>query len=139
VRIVISALFALTCLVIASWAGNALAWDGADQRGHPPEHRSVPTAMSERRIGFMGPGTRNASGPGNAPALRPDPPPAMRNSFNPSSAQTMSAQRRPPGDAVRRAQQLNGGGRVLSVYPSSGGYRVKLLKDGEVSVVDVPN
>jgi hypothetical protein len=36
------------------------------------------------------------------------------------------------GDAAKRAQQQNGGGRVLSVDPEDGGYRVKVLKDGEV-------
>lgn len=36
------------------------------------------------------------------------------------------------GDAARQAQQRNGGGRVLSVDPENGGYRVKVLKDGEV-------
>jgi hypothetical protein len=35
-------------------------------------------------------------------------------------------------EAARRAQQQNGGGRVLSVDPEDGGYRVKVLKDGEV-------
>ena len=35
-------------------------------------------------------------------------------------------------DAARRAQQRNGGGRVLSVDPDGSGYRVKVLKDGEV-------
>lgn len=34
--------------------------------------------------------------------------------------------------AARRAQERNGGGRVLSVDPESDGYRVKVLKDGEV-------
>lgn len=40
-----------------------------------------------------------------------------------------------PQEAARRAQAGNGGGRVLSVEPAGGGYRVKLLKDGEVRVV----
>lgn len=35
-------------------------------------------------------------------------------------------------EAARRAQQRNGGGRVLSVDPEGNGYRVKVLKDGEV-------
>lgn len=35
-------------------------------------------------------------------------------------------------DAARLAQQRNGGGRVLSVEPEGRGYRVKVLKDGEV-------
>ena len=35
-------------------------------------------------------------------------------------------------DAARRAQRRNGGGRVLSVDPEGSGYRVKVLKDGEV-------
>lgn len=42
-----------------------------------------------------------------------------------------------PNEAARRAQAENGGGRVLSVEPSGSGYRVKLLRDGEVRVVYV--
>jgi hypothetical protein len=34
--------------------------------------------------------------------------------------------------AARKAQAANGGGRVLSVEPEGTGYRVKVLKDGEV-------
>ena len=37
-------------------------------------------------------------------------------------------------EAALRAQRLNGGGRVLSVEPDRAGYRVKVLKDGEVRV-----
>ncbi|MCI0749917.1 MAG: hypothetical protein L0Y32_05175 [Nevskiales bacterium] len=37
-----------------------------------------------------------------------------------------------PETAARQAQQQNGGGRVLSVDRGENGYRVKLLKDGEV-------
>lgn len=40
-------------------------------------------------------------------------------------------------EAARRAQAQNGGGRVLSVEPSGDGYRVKLLRDGEVRIVHV--
>jgi len=40
-------------------------------------------------------------------------------------------------EAARRAQQLNGGGRVLSVEPVGGGHRVKVLKDGEVRVLQI--
>lgn len=39
-----------------------------------------------------------------------------------------------PTEAGRRAQMRNGGGRVLSVEPMGGGYRVKVLKDGVVRV-----
>jgi hypothetical protein len=42
------------------------------------------------------------------------------------------------GQAAQRAQQLNGGGRVLAVDPSEQGYRVRVLKDGEVRSVYVP-
>ncbi|WP_293373550.1 hypothetical protein [Nevskia sp.] len=42
-----------------------------------------------------------------------------------------------PNEAAKRAQRENGGGRVLSVEPSGDGYRVKLLRDGEVRVVHV--
>lgn len=40
--------------------------------------------------------------------------------------------------AARRAKQFNGGGRVLSVYPETDGYHVRILKHGEVRVVVVP-
>lgn len=48
------------------------------------------------------------------------------------------APRLTPGEAARRAQAINGGGRVLAVVPTAGGYRVKLIKRGEVRVVFVP-
>ena len=51
----------------------------------------------------------------------------------------MATTRRTPGDAAQWARQTNGGGRVLSVYPSPNGYRVKMLKNGEVRFVEVPN
>jgi hypothetical protein len=43
-------------------------------------------------------------------------------------------------DAAIRAQQQTGGGRVLSVQPGDDGrsHRVKVLKDGEVHVLTVP-
>ncbi|MDO9453861.1 MAG: hypothetical protein Q7J29_13490 [Stagnimonas sp.] len=40
-------------------------------------------------------------------------------------------------EAARQAQSLNGGGRVLSVEQANGGWRVKLLKDGNVRFVFV--
>jgi hypothetical protein len=40
-----------------------------------------------------------------------------------------------PSQAAREAQQRYGGGRVLSVDSMGGGYRVKLLRDGDVRVV----
>lgn len=43
-----------------------------------------------------------------------------------------------PGEAARRAQDLNGGGRVLSVERRPNGYRVKLIKRGDISIVFVP-
>ncbi|MGQ0529837.1 MAG: hypothetical protein ACT4PG_08520 [Panacagrimonas sp.] len=41
--------------------------------------------------------------------------------------------------AAREAQMRYGGGRVLSVDPAGDGYRVKLLRDGDVRVVFIPN
>ena len=40
-------------------------------------------------------------------------------------------------DAARLAQKQQGGGRVLSVIPVEGGYRVKLLQKGDVHIVFV--
>lgn len=42
-------------------------------------------------------------------------------------------------DAAREAQAINGGGRVLSVDETHDGWRVKLLKEGNVRFVVVPN
>lgn len=44
-----------------------------------------------------------------------------------------------PSQAAREAQMRYGGGRVLSVDPAGDGYRVKLLRDGDVRVVFIPN
>jgi hypothetical protein len=41
------------------------------------------------------------------------------------------------GEAAQRAQASAGGGQVLSVEPAGDGYRVKLLRNGEVRVVIV--
>lgn len=38
----------------------------------------------------------------------------------------------PAASAARKALQANGGGRVLSVDHERGGFRVKVLKDGDV-------
>lgn len=46
---------------------------------------------------------------------------------------------RTPNEAAEKAQEMTGGGKILSVEPVSGGYRVKLLKDGEVKIVMVPD
>jgi hypothetical protein len=43
-----------------------------------------------------------------------------------------------PSEAARIAQQRNGGGRVLAVERGDSGYRVKLLKNGDVRIVYVP-
>ena len=44
-----------------------------------------------------------------------------------------------PQEAARQAQLLNGGGRVLSVDATRGGWRVKLLTEGDVRSVFVPD
>lgn len=44
-----------------------------------------------------------------------------------------------PADAAREAQRRYGGGKVLSVDPAGGGYRVKLVRDGDVRVVFIPD
>jgi hypothetical protein len=41
--------------------------------------------------------------------------------------------------AMQRAQQANGGGRILAADPVENGYLVRVLKDGEVRSVYVPS
>lgn len=44
-----------------------------------------------------------------------------------------------PAQAAREAQSRYGGGRVLSVDRAGEGFRVKLLRDGDVRVVFIPD
>lgn len=44
-----------------------------------------------------------------------------------------------PAQAAREAQSQYGGGRVLSVDPANGGYRVKLERHGDVRIVFIPD
>lgn len=44
-----------------------------------------------------------------------------------------------PSQAAREAQMRYGGGKVLSVDEAGDGYRVKLVRDGDVRVVFIPN
>lgn len=60
------------------------------------------------------------------------PPPMHQQNWAPPQNRMSS------GQAAQRAQQLNGGGRVLAVDPAEQGYRVRVLKDGEVRSVYVP-
>lgn len=72
---------------------------------------------------------------GAAPARdgdRPRMPPGQLSDINRGRAVT-------PSEAARIAQQQNGGGRVLAVEPDAGGYRVKLLKNGDVRIIHVPD
>lgn len=65
--------------------------------------------------------------------------------FVPSGRMDESDQQAPPDrggmsaqEAARQAQSINDGGRVLSVEDAQGGWRVKLLKNGNVRFVFVP-
>jgi hypothetical protein len=81
-------------------------------------------------------------------AQRPPPPPRQMYAPRPEpQRQPPQAERfpyqQPPrvmssGQAAQRAQQMTGGGRVLAVDPAQNGYRVRVLKDGEVRSVFVP-
>ena len=61
------------------------------------------------------------------------PPPQQRPPNFPQQGRPVSRD-----DAMRRAQQMSGGGRVLAADPAESGYRVRVLKDGEVRSVYVP-
>lgn len=66
------------------------------------------------------------------------------NLMQPTPLQPMPAEnfqpRSPPGlsaDRAAREIERRHGGRVLGVQPDGGGYRVKMLKDGEVRIYQV--
>jgi len=92
--------------------------------GRPPREAMRPPPRAEPRP---------------APAFQRPPEPQER----PVEAPCFQEPARPatavsPNDAARRAQQVTGGGRVLSVDPNGPGYRVKVLKEGEVRIINVP-
>lgn len=53
-------------------------------------------------------------------------------------AQQESKQPMTAGEAARQAQQADGGGRILSIVHAPLGYRVKLIRNGEVRIIFVP-
>ena len=84
---------------------------------------------------------RQQEAPADAQAQRDAPRTGSPQSPQPAPLANAAPQPRPalqPADAGRRAQQQYGG-RVLSVSPGDNGYHVRLLRDGEVSNVTVPN
>ena len=68
-----------------------------------------------------------------SPAKDPQLPPA---SLQPEALRAPSAPAFSPDDAAREIQRRHGG-RVLAVQPDGSGYRVKMLKDGEVRIYQV--
>lgn len=90
----------------------------------------------ERRPLFQRRQAEPPESPREAPRFEPPATPGP----NPQASQTESMPRAAlqPAEAGRRAQQQYGG-RVLSVAPADSGYHVRLLRNGEVSVVTVPN
>lgn len=90
-----------------------------------------------------------AGGWGHERREPPRPPPQQRQMYAPRQEPPRMPPQAPPGwqgrppvmssgQAAQRAQQINGGGRVLAVDPAQSGYRVRVLKDGEVRSVYVP-
>jgi hypothetical protein len=123
---------ALAFTGLLTLGGMAHAWPLVHQ-GHPVLHRNA-VLQDEARFTYPMRTQRTAQQGAPQHTNRPqtlviDAPPQA----------PVSQPHRSPAEAARWAKQANGGGRVLAVYPSQTGYRVKLLKDGEVSVVDVPD
>jgi len=83
---------------------------------------------------FSGPAMTAGLGRGGVLPASPQLPPQPLLQIEGASAPEIS-----PGEAAQRAQKINGGGKILSVVAVAGGYRVKLLKDGEVTIVFVPD
>lgn len=79
-----------------------------------------------------------ATGFGLPPAPRLGQPASTPDTFVAPDTEPPHSQRSPK-QAAREAQQINSGGRVLSVDAANGGWRVKLLKDGNVRIVFVPD
>lgn len=107
-------------------------WGGRMRLEAPRENRGAPRAPA-----FPAPPRPPAAVPrGQAPSPplpQRQPPPQISRPEFPPPRPSLS-----PGEAAQRAQQINGGGRVLAVEPAENGYRVRVLKNGEVRSVFVP-
>lgn len=93
------------------------------------------SALAAPGLGFPPPGPPPHGGPGGfgPPGQNPGTLLPPGQSLPPLDGTQLS-----PQEAARQAQLLNGGGRVLSVDATRGGWRVKLLKEGNVRIVFVP-
>ncbi len=116
--------------VLGTGAAHAGRWDQTRQPLFAADR-------GERRPLFQRRQTEPVQPPREAPRFQATPQPAPRTE---PVAPAANVQRSPlqPAEAGRRAQQQYGG-RVLSVSPADSGYHVRLLRNGEVSVVTVPN
>ena len=120
-----------------------------------PKNRAMRSAFLIVLLAALSSQPLLAGGWGRHDERRPPPPPRFQAQRPPQPAfgggqrplaQPPPRQLPPPpqyrplsgGEAAHRAQQLNGGGRVLAVDPADSGYRVRVLKDGEVRSVYVP-
>jgi hypothetical protein len=75
----------------------------------------------------------------SAPAVTPGiAPPAAHSSAKTTPANSKLVPATSAEQAAREAQRANGGGRVLAVDLTPQGYRVKIIKHGEVRLVVVP-
>ena len=99
-------------LALALQPALAGGWSHREERREPPRQQQRPP-------------------PPRQPVYAPRQEPPRQQNWAPQN-------RMSSGQAAQRAQQLNGGGRVLAVDPSDSGYRVRVLKDGEVRSVYVP-
>ncbi|MDR3414711.1 MAG: hypothetical protein P4L83_00860 [Nevskia sp.] len=121
-----STLLILLLAGLACQPALAGPWGRHDDR-RPPD-RPQPRFEPQRPQPRFEPQRPPAYGP---PPQRGGPPGAQmppQQQFRPIST----------GEAAHRAQQINGGGRVLAVDPADSGYRVRVLKNGEVRSVYVP-
>jgi hypothetical protein len=97
-------------------------------RGGPPPHPRMRAPEPRAAPQFQ----QRYAQPQRPPAYEPQRP-----------GQQMAPPFQPPrpsmsrGDAMRQAQERTGGGRVLGADPTENGYRVRVLKNGEVSTVYV--
>lgn len=124
---------ALTTTILLLLAGLAFQPALSGWRGGPPPPqmrapapRPAPPQYAQPR--YAEPQRRPAY------AQQPPPPQMAAPAFQPPRPAGPAMSR---SDAIRQAQERTGGGRVLGADPAENGYRVRVLKNGEVSTVYV--
>jgi hypothetical protein len=130
--------FLLAALAVPpAYAGGWGHHHDEDRRGPPPPPQQQYRPLLQLHVGpLLGPPRPQYPPQYQQPYRQQYPYPQYGPQYAPQYAPQYQGLSR--DQAMQRAQQMNGGGRILAADPAENGYLVRVLKDGEVRSVYVP-